>query len=95
MHIPANKSELKQAIESNFAKLITELNTIPPDLITVRDLPGHAQNSLISIKDLLAYLTGWGKLVLKWHSKKANDEKVDFPEIGYKWNELGKLAQKF
>ncbi|MFX4153989.1 ClbS/DfsB family four-helix bundle protein [Aliarcobacter butzleri] len=25
----------------------------------------------------------------------VNKEEVDFPETGYKWNQLGKLAQKF
>lgn len=34
-------------------------------------------------------------MVLKWNRKKDNNETVDFPETGYKWNELGKLAQKF
>ena len=34
-------------------------------------------------------------MVLKWNHRKENGEKVDFPETGYKWNELGKLAQKF
>jgi len=28
-------------------------------------------------------------------SKKDSNDLVDFPETGYKWNELGKLAQKF
>ena len=49
----------------------------------------------MSINNLLAYLIGWGALVLKWNLKKDNNESVDFPETGYKWNELGRLAQKF
>ncbi len=32
---------------------------------------------------------------MKWNDKKERNEPVDFPETGYKWNELGKLAQKF
>ena len=36
-----------------------------------------------------------GKLVLKWHSLKSQGLNVDFPETGYKWNQLGLLAQSF
>ena len=49
----------------------------------------------MSVSDLVAYLIGWGELVLKWNRKMDKNENVDFPETGYKWNELGKLAQKF
>lgn len=49
----------------------------------------------MSINNLLAYLIGWGELVLKWNKYKTENKPVDFPETGYKWNELGKLAQKF
>jgi hypothetical protein len=95
MSIPINKKELIEAIESNFANLKAELKSIPPNLVTKKDLPGHAQNTLMSVKDLIAYLTGWGQLILKWHIKKEKNEEVDFPETGYKWNQLGELAQKF
>ncbi|WP_207909110.1 ClbS/DfsB family four-helix bundle protein [Pedobacter sp. ok626] len=46
----------------------------------------------MSINNLLAYLIGWGELVLKWNRKKDNNEPVDFPDTGYQWNELGKLV---
>ena len=44
---------------------------------------------------VVAYLVGWGQLVLKWNDKKEKGLHVDFPETGFKWNELGQLAQKF
>lgn len=53
------------------------------------------KNTQISVCDTLAYLIGWSQLVLKWYAKKLKNESVDFPETNYKWNELGKLAQKF
>jgi hypothetical protein len=34
-------------------------------------------------------------LVLKWQDRKSNNLAVDFPETGFKWTELGLLAQKF
>jgi hypothetical protein len=49
----------------------------------------------MSVHNLLSYLVGWGELVLKWIDRREAEEEVDFPETGFKWNELGRLAQKF
>lgn len=95
MSIPQNKEELQKAIITNFGKLQSELMNIPEELTNIEELEGHSKETLMSINNLLAYLVGWGELVLKWNEKKDNNEPVDFPETGYKWNELGKLAQKF
>lgn len=95
MAIPKNKEELIFEIKNNYSKLKKYLETIPTELTKERELDGHAKETKMSISDLVAYLIGWGELVLKWNNKKENGEKVDFPETGYRWNELGKLAQKF
>ncbi|UXD70064.1 ClbS/DfsB family four-helix bundle protein [Sphingobacterium faecium] len=95
MAIPTNKEELRQAVEINYNKLKKELSSIPQELTRIQELEGHAKGTKMSINNLLAYLIGWGSLVLKWNLKKDNNESVDFPETGYKWNELGRLAQKF
>lgn len=95
MAVPTNKEQLLNAIQTNYTKLRKELETIPVELTTTEELEGHAKGTQMSVNNLLAYLTGWGELVLTWNSKKANGETVDFPETGYQWNELGKLAQKF
>jgi hypothetical protein len=95
MAVPVNKEELIKAIILNYEKLKKELATIPAELTGFKELEGHAKGTSMSINNLLAYLLGWGELVLKWNKKKDNDKEVDFPETGYKWNELGKLAQKF
>ncbi|WP_312091078.1 ClbS/DfsB family four-helix bundle protein [Chryseobacterium sp.] len=95
MAIPFNKEELQKAIETNYNKLKKELSTIPVELTSIKDLEGHAKDTTMSINNLISYLIGWGELVLKWNRKKDNGESVDFPETEYKWNELGKLAQKF
>ncbi len=95
MAIPKDKEELVKAIVDNYKKLTTELSTIPTDLTTNKELDGHSKNTLMSINDLVAYLFGWGQLVLKWHDKKSKGLAIDFPETGFKWNELGQLAQKF
>ncbi|MFW2565744.1 ClbS/DfsB family four-helix bundle protein [Aliarcobacter butzleri] len=95
MAVPVNKKELILAINTNYKKLKKELENIPIELTTLKDLEGHSKGTLMSINNLLSYLLGWQELVLKWNIKKQNKEEVDFPETGYKWNQLGKLAQKF
>lgn len=95
MAIPKDKSELLKAIVDNYNKLTTELTNIPIELTEEKELEGHSKNTLMSINNLVAYLVGWGQLVLKWNEKKSKGLEVDFPETGFKWNELGRLAQKF
>lgn len=95
MAIPANKEDLQSAIQMNYDKLRKELLSVPHNLTVEKTLEGHAKGTQMSINDLVAYLIGWGKLVLKWIGKKDKNEPVDFPETDYKWNELGLLAQKF
>ncbi len=34
-------------------------------------------------------------LVLKWIEQDAGGEPIDFPETGFRWNQLGALARKF
>ena len=95
MAIPKDKEELVNAIVDNYKKLTTELSSIPIDLTTKKELEGHSKDTLMCINDLLAYLIGWGQLVLKWHDNKSKGLEVDFPETGFNWNQLGLLAQKF
>lgn len=95
MAVPINKDELLNAIKINYDKLKKELASVPSELTELTELEGHAKNTLMSINNLLSYLLGWGELVLKWNRMKDDGEDVNFPETGYKWNELGKLAQKF
>ncbi|MGQ5719555.1 ClbS/DfsB family four-helix bundle protein [Pseudochrobactrum asaccharolyticum] len=95
MAVPQTKDELLKAIHINFEKLLRILSRIPADQVTDKSLAGHAKNTQMSVKDLVAYLTGWNELVIKWLEKDSAGARVDFPETGFKWNELGRLAQKF
>jgi len=95
MPIPSNKSELQSAIKDTYAKLKKDLDDIPIELTNIKELAGHAKGTLMSVSDLVAYLIGWGELVLKWNDLIQKGEEVDFPETGFKWTELGLLAQKF
>lgn len=95
MAIPSTQADLLLAIDESYAKLVRELDAIPIERVDERVLEGHAKSSVMSVRDLVAYLTGWGELVLKWHAGRQAGAAVDFPETGFKWNELGRLAQKF
>lgn len=95
MSVPVCKEELQQAIISSYEKLKKELLTIPDEFTTVIELEGHAKETKMSVNNLVSYLVGWGELVLKWERKKRSQETVDFPETGFKWNQLGLLARKF
>lgn len=95
MAVPQNKEELQNAIKVNYEKLQKELVTIPEELTSISNLQGHSKGSLISIQNLVAYVLGWGELVLKWNRRKDHNLPDEFPETGFKWNQLGMLAQKF
>lgn len=95
MSVPQTKAELLQEIDKNFSKLLTYLNTLSPELASDKSMEGHAKGTMMSIDDLVAYLLGWNALVVKWIRSDAEHQAVDFPETGYKWNQLGLLAQKF
>lgn len=95
MAVPQNKDELLKAINGNFDKLRKELADIPDSEVQNKDLEGHAKGTMMSVADLVAYLVGWNELVLKWLDRYESGQPIDFPEAGFKWNELGRLAQKF
>ncbi|MFT4173378.1 MAG: ClbS/DfsB family four-helix bundle protein [Rhodocyclaceae bacterium] len=95
MAVPQHKQALLDAIDVTYRALAVDLASVPPALVHDATLEGHASGTCMSVADLVAYLIGWNLLVLKWCDGKARGLPVDFPETGYKWNELGRLAQKF
>ena len=95
MAVPTSKAELLTSIKSTFDKLMSELSRVPQDRARESTMNGHANATLMSPADLVAYLIGWNELVLKWLDRDDRDESVDYPETGFRWNQLGLLAQKF
>ena len=95
MPIPTSRTELLDAIEGNFAKLFKDLETVPEAQCRERTLEGHAKGTMMNVHNLVSYLIGWNRLVLKWIDLYTKGAAIDFPETGFKWNELGLLAQKF
>jgi len=95
MPVPQSKNELISAIQKEFKKVREEFEKIPLGNCLDKTMEGHAKDTFMSPHNLLSYLIGWNELVLKWHEKAKCGEEIDFPETGYKWNQLGLLAQKF
>lgn len=95
MSIPQNKSELLEAIETQFQLLNQELQEIDASQSQLLELDGHAKGSVMSIHNLVSYLIGWAVLVLKWERKQRLQQAIDFPETNFRWNQLGELAQRF
>lgn len=95
MAVPANKPQLLEAMKQAFRTLEAELSSITAEEAQQPGMAGHARGTMMSVNDLVAYLDGWGQLVLKWVDLREQGLEPDFPETGYKWNELGALAQKF
>ncbi|OOV85996.1 ClbS/DfsB family four-helix bundle protein [Oceanospirillum linum] len=93
--IPKNKDELELAISSIFPKLMADYRSIPESKARKLGVEGNVKGTVISVSDTVAYLIGWGKLVLKWHHLRSQNQPVEFPETGYKWNQLGSLAESF
>ncbi|SPW67341.1 Uncharacterized conserved protein [Escherichia coli] len=71
MSVPQTKAELLLAIDKNFSKLISYLNTIPPEITSDKSMDGHAKGTEMSVRDLVSYLLGWNALVVKWIASDA------------------------
>lgn len=95
MAVPTSKEQLLAAISLTFDRLYVDLARVPVARAREASLEGHAAGTVMSPADLVAYLIGWNELVLKWLDRDDRGEQVDFPETGFKWNELGQLARKF
>lgn len=95
MPIPTSKIELLTSIGERYAKLELALDAVPVEIADEMSMEGHAKGTMMSVNNLLSYLLGWNELVLKWLDEDDNGLVVIFPEVGYQWNQLGALAQKF
>lgn len=95
MAVPQSKDQLLAAMQKSARALNSKLARVPEDQAFLPLLEGHSKGSQMSAANLVSYLLGWGEQVLTWHQQEANGETIDFPARGFKWNELGRLAQKF
>lgn len=95
MAVPQDRQALLDAVRGGYAALRADLGEVPAALAGLPELEGHVAGTLMSVDDLIAYLVGWNRTVLKWHEREAAGHPIDYPDTGYKGNELGRLAQRF
>lgn len=95
MAVPASKEQLLREMDKSFSLLIKKLDGISEQKAFLKTMEGHAKGTRMSPAQLVCYLIGWGDLVLTWHRQEVFGEEIIFPAEGYKWNQLGLLAQKF
>ena len=93
--IPKNKDELISEIKKHFTTLWKDLETLPAELANRKELEWKIKDIKASVNNLISYLIWRWELVLKWERNFETPEELQLPEIWFKWNELGKLAQKF
>ncbi|MBN0038920.1 ClbS/DfsB family four-helix bundle protein [Cellulosimicrobium cellulans] len=95
MPVPRSKPELLSAIGSEYDALVRDLERVPPDRVRETSMPAHRAGAVMSPADLVAYLVGWNELVVSWHAQRARGEEPELPSPGYRWNQLGSLAERF
>ena len=66
MPIPTSRNELLNVIEGNFTKPFKDLETIPDTRCREATLEGHTKGTMMNVHNLVSYLVGWNRLVLKW-----------------------------
>jgi hypothetical protein len=90
MPLPENKTQLLKKLNDSYMKLDAEFEGLSRAASRKREIERD-----ISACDILAYQIGWGQLLLGWEKSERNGDVPDMPSKGYKWNELGKLAESF
>lgn len=90
MPLPTDKDQLLSSLQAAYSKLVEEAAAVPSDLERIPELEGG-----ISPCDLIAYQIGWGRLLLSWDELETRSETVEIPAPGFKWNQLGWLANSF
>jgi hypothetical protein len=90
MPLPTNKNDLLISLLAAYTKLVEEAAAVPSALERKPELEGG-----ISPCDLIAYQIGWGRLLLSWDNLESLGKTVVMPAPGFKWNQLGLLANSF
>ena len=86
---PTNKTLLLEAIETEYAKLEKEINSLSAEQ---RQAESSATNW--SPKDIIAHLHEWSNMVHGWYAAGLRDEVPPLPAPGFKWNQTPALNEQ-
>lgn len=89
----SSKKELLDDIEREHDTLTAHLQAVPAARVSESGVWGDDWTVL----DLVAHLSEWHRMLLRWHSEGLEGRKPDMPAPGYKWNqtpELNRMIQE-
>ncbi|MBL4707891.1 MAG: ClbS/DfsB family four-helix bundle protein [Flavobacteriales bacterium] len=87
---PTNKSELVQAANTNFHKLVDQVNGMP-----LKDQENSFPEGSLNrnVRDVLAHLHHWHLMLFEWYQIGMAGEKPEMPAKGYTWKMTKELNQ--
>lgn len=86
---PTSKTDLLLAIEKEWGALQAVLDPLSPGAMTEPGIVGEW-----SVKDMLAHLLTWQRMVLRWYREGEQGLTPQLPAPGYKWNQIPQLNQQ-
>ena len=84
---------LSNAVKAEYNKLMESLELVPINLRSSPCIEGTGGQ--VSVRDLLAYQIGWGKLLLGWYQAGLNKEIPKMPGEGFSSWDYNALAKHF
>ncbi|MFW5719562.1 MAG: ClbS/DfsB family four-helix bundle protein [Candidatus Dojkabacteria bacterium] len=84
-----NKEELLQSSQQNYEQLLNLIESVPQHNTAQ---PGVCE--AWSVKDILAHLSSWHKMTLKWHESGMSGLNPRFLPEGYTWKTTPELNDK-
>ncbi len=90
MPLPVTKTELLENLERAYTKLDSEFDEVNSVNERKQGIEGN-----ISCCDVVSYQVGWANLLMDWEQQEFEAKVPIMPTKGFKWNQLGDLAQSF
>ena len=82
--------ELLSNLNLAYEKLDGEFDTVETEYERDCGIEGN-----VSCCDIVAYQIGWGSLLVGWEKLELAGKTPEMPAPGFKWNQLGELANSF
>ena len=89
------KRRLLADLETNFSRLMGELEAMPPAMSHLGTIPAHTVGRQLSGDELIAYVLGWTELGCSWCEQVQGGEELVEPVSAISWEQCNDLAQNF
>lgn len=83
LHTSFDKIKFLERVNTEYAFLERTLALVPTERITEAGVCGHW-----SVKDLVAHLTAWERLTLRWLDDAARGMPLKVPDEGFDWEDF-------